>query len=281
MGGRAAVRAVKAGLSVTGFDPVESSLAQAAAEGVSVTSDPLVAGGSAKVVMLFLPLPKHVKSVVKEVLLYAEKGTIVVDLSTIDPETARWAATTLLEAGITYLDAPVLGRPEGCGTWTLVVGGPEDQIAKVSDVLFRTVAAKIVRVGEVGAGSVVKLLNNLMFGTINAVTAEVLTLCVDNHVDPGLFVTTIAESGAATVSNLFKNLAPRMVSGNHEPIFSLNLLAKDNRLAVDLAHASRTAAPIANLIHQINESALEQGFGARDSSAVHSAYRQLSYGESE
>jgi 3-hydroxyisobutyrate dehydrogenase len=273
MGGRAAERAVAAGLSVTGYDPSEASRARSSEAGVTVTDSPSEATTSAQVILLFLPLPEDVLKLVNEQLIHASSGTTVVDLSTVDPGTSRTAALALAEKGIIYLDAPVLGRPQGCGTWTLVVGGAEPAISRVSELLLATVAANVVRVGSTGAGSVVKLLNNLMFGAINSVTAEMLAICEANHVDPALFVDTISNSGAATVSKLFLDLAPRMVSGDDDPVFSLKLLAKDVNLALSLAESSGTKAPIAATVAEINSIAMDLGLGHRDTSAVLAAYR--------
>ena len=273
MGGRAAERAVAAGLSVTGYDPSEESRARSSEAGVTVTDSPPEATNSAQVILLFLPLPEDVLKLVNEHLIHASSGTTVVDLSTVDPGTSRTAALALAEKGITYLDAPVLGRPQGCGTWTLVVGGEEPDISRVSELLLATVAANVVRVGSTGAGSVVKLLNNLMFGAINSVTAEMLAICENNNVDPALFVDTMSNSGAATGSKLFLDLAPRMVSGDDDPVFSLKLLAKDVKLALSLAESSGTRAPIAATVAEINSIAMSLGLGHRDTSAVLAAYR--------
>ncbi|MGH3743225.1 MAG: NAD(P)-dependent oxidoreductase, partial [Micromonosporaceae bacterium] len=168
-----------------------------------------------------------------------------------------------------------------CGVWTLVVGGPETAVRRVAPVLEKTIAKRVARVGDVGAGSAVKLLNNLMFGAINAVTAEVLTICRQTGVDPELFVDAVAESGAATVSNLFKEAAPRMIAGDDEPTFALELLAKDNRLALQLAQQTLTAAPIAATVDMLNTAGLAKGLGHRDSGAILRVYDSVSPGAEE
>jgi 3-hydroxyisobutyrate dehydrogenase len=170
----------------------------------------------------------------------------------------------------------VLGRPERCGSWTLVVGGSDEAVRQVSPLLEKTVAARVLRVGDVGAGSTVKLLNNLMFGAINAVTAEALTICRHAGVDPAVFVDAVAESGAATVSNLFKELAPRMIAGDDEATFALELLAKDNRLVLRLAQDTRVAAPITASVDMLNTAGLAQGLGTRDTGAIQRIYAAMS-----
>ncbi len=275
MGGRAAARAVQQGFEVVGYDPSATARQDASAAGVEVTDDVSHAVASARTILLSVPRPEHVRGLAEGALAAAAPGSVVADLSTIDAQTARAAGKTLGDRQVTYLDAPVLGRPERCGFWTLVVGGPAAAVATVEPILQKSVAARVLRVGDVGAGSVVKLLNNLMFGAINAVTAEVLTIAADNDVDPAVFVDAVAESGAATVSNLFKEAAPRMVAGDYSPVFALDLLAKDNGLALQLADQSGTAAPIAELVDALNRAAADLGLGSWDSGVLHKAYRNL------
>lgn len=272
MGGRVATTAVGAGLNVVGYDPVTNARESAGDGGVAIAGSAEECASSAPLVIVSVPNPEHITELAHGALTSCSPGTSVFDLSTIDPMTARDAAKGLSEHGVTYLDAPVLGRPDKVGNWTLVVGGDKQAIVDATPLLQRVAAANVVRVGDTGSGSVVKLLNNLMFGAINAVTAEAVALCRDNDVDPGVFVDTVAGSGAATVSNLFRELAPRIVSGDDDPVFAMNLLAKDNRLAAELAKASGTRAPIAEAVNALNAEAVGLGFGARDSGAVYRTY---------
>lgn len=275
MGGRSAVRAVNSGYNVTGYDPVAATRNQAAEAGVNPVDNVEEAVSAASLVLLSVPRPEHVAQLAHGPLQHAQAGTTVVDLSTIDPDTARDAAASLAERGVVYMDAPVLGRPEKCGSWTLVVGGLETEFDVAAKLLKEIIATRVIRVGGVGSGSVVKLLNNLMFGAINTVTAEALTLCEAQGVDSSQFVNAVAESGAATVSNLFKELAPRMVANDYDPTFSLDLLTKDNRLALELARSRGMEAPVAATVNRVNELAIERGLGEFDTGAVQSIYRDL------
>jgi 3-hydroxyisobutyrate dehydrogenase len=276
MGGRVAAKLVEHGYLVRGFDPSQDAAAAATAAGVMVGDDPAAAVAQSRAVVLSLPRPQHVLSSVDGPLAGAAAGTVVADLSTIDPDTARQAGQRLADAGVTYVDAPVLGRPDRCGAWTLPAGGTEDGVAMVRGLLEATVARQVRRVGDVGAGSIVKVLNNLMFGAINAVTAEALNGCRLAGLDPAVFVETVADSGAATVSNLFKELAPRMVVADYAPAFALELLQKDNRLAVEMAQQVGAPAFIAAAVDQINSLAVHLGHGGRDSGALLELYRALS-----
>lgn len=275
MGSRIAAALASAGNEVRGFDPFAGAREVAAAAGVDVRDDAGDALDGAHIVVLSVPRPEHVLESARGPLSGAS-GAVVADLSTIDPGTAREAARLLAEHDVAYVDAPVLGRPDKIGNWTLPVGGGETAVDAVRAVLEGAVAKSVVRVGDVGAGSTVKLLNNLMFGAINAVTAEVLTASALAGVDPEVFVRTVADSGAATVSNLFRELAPKLLADDYSPAFSLGLLAKDNLLALELAREVGASAPIAEAVDAINVAAIELGHSADDTGAVQELYRARS-----
>lgn len=272
MGGRIAGSLGAAGHDVRGFDPSPGARQAAADSGVAVFDDADGAVRGAEVVVLSVPRPEHVLAAAQDAAAY-ERGVVVADMSTIDPGTAKTASDLFAKAGVVYVDAPVLGRPDKIGNWTLPLGGPETAVERVREVLEGPVAAHAVRVGDVGAGHAVKVLNNLMFGAINAITAEALTVCEAAGVDPAVFVSTVADSGAATVSNLFREIAPKMIARDYEPAFSLGLLAKDNRLALDLARSVDAPTLLAEQIDRVNTLAMEQGLAQQDTGAVQEYYR--------
>jgi len=275
MGGRIAKALAASGHAVQGYDPVADARERASSAGLHVSDTAEDALYGATFVVLSVPRPEHVLETVAGPLTSLTSGTVA-DLSTIDPGTARQAHTTLAAHGVGYVDCPVLGRPDRIGGWTLPAGGSPDDIAAVRAVLVPSVASKVIEAGDVGAGSVVKVLNNLMFGAINAITAEALTACRLAGVDPEIFVSTLADSGAATVSNLFRELGPKMVAADYSPVFSLDLLSKDNRLALDLARTVGASAPLAEAIVEINREAVELGYGRDDTGAVFELYRSRS-----
>jgi 3-hydroxyisobutyrate dehydrogenase len=124
-----------------------------------------------------------------------------VDQSTVDPCTSQKMAQMAGQKGVGYLDAPVLGRPSIVGNWTIVVGGDPEHLEKCGPVL-QVLAENINHQGPPGAGNQVKLLNQLMFGAINAITAEVMAISERVGIAPEKFFRTIAGSRAGTVSNL-------------------------------------------------------------------------------
>jgi 3-hydroxyisobutyrate dehydrogenase len=221
---------------------------------------------SCNTVVLSLPDASIVSDVLEE-LCPAAPGLVLLDTSTVGPEDSRELARAALADGSTYLDTPVLGRPDNVGGWTIPMGGPVAAHAAVSRVL-EPVAARVMHVGEVGAAATLKVANNLMFSVINAVTAEALLLVQAAGLDPGVFVDTVVDSGAATVSGLFRSIAPRAVDGDFDPIFSLELLRKDNDLAIALAASLGLSLEVGQAARDLHDRAVMAGHGGEDSIAV-------------
>lgn len=273
MGGPAA-RALRRHVTVTGYDPVEPLRAAVAADGVRTADTAADAATGAELIVLSLPTPDVVRSVVAE-LGDLPDGTVVADLSTIDPGTARSLAADLSVRGVHYVDAPVLGRPAGCGSWTLPCGGDPAAIRRLSEVAVGSIASNVERVGASGAGATLKICNNLMFATINAITAEVVDLAEHAGLDPAVFAAVVGNSGAATVSGLFTDIAPRMAERRYDdPTFAIRLLAKDVGLGADLAAMTDRTAPVTEVVKMITDRAMRQGLSDLDTAAVVETYRR-------
>lgn len=271
MGGRAAA-AFAAVRSTHGYDPVPAARDRVTESGVTVHDSASAAAAGADVIFLSLPTPDVVRAVIND-LGDTVAGKIISDLSTIDPGTAREAAATVEDHGGRYVDSPILGRPTACGNWTLVCGGTESDIAVITDIAVGTIAKAAHRIGDVGAGTTLKLLNNLMFGAINTVTAEIVSLAEQAGLDAGRFAEIIADSGAASVSGLFRDITPRMAAHSYDPAFAIKLLAKDVRLGAELARSLDRSAPMADLVRTITERAVTGGLGDLDTAAVVEIYR--------
>ena len=280
MGGRAAVALAQAGQSVVGYDLHPAARERVKAAGVRIAPNAQELTVEASVVMVSLPGPADVLSAVDEFADVAA-NRLVIDLSTIDPKTAREAAARLGRAGARYIDAPVLGRPTAVGGWTLVAGGDQTDIAEAAAIAVGTIAKAVERAGAVGSGSMVKMLNNLMFGAINAITAEVLDLAERAELDPARFVEVVADSGAATVSPLFRDVAPRMAQGDHTPVFSLTLLQKDLRLGAALARQLGAPAEVTAAVERLTSAAVDLGRGGDDTSSLIELHRARRSNEPE
>jgi len=230
MGLTAAGKIISAGHSVTVYDVSADAAAKAGQLGAQIAKTPAEVAGKSDIVLLFLPGPVEVKICVAGVdgLLSAmQPGKIIVDMSTSDPSVSEQMAELAEGQGIDYLDAPILGRPSAVGQWALPVGGKNEAIERCKPV-FQHVAANIFHAGAVGDGHKIKLLNQLMFGAINAMTAEMMAIADKVGIAPRRLFEIITASQAGTVSNLFKELGQRIARENYEnPTFTVNLLVKD------------------------------------------------------
>jgi len=230
-----------------------------------------------EIALLSLPGPAQVKEVVSEkkgLLSAAHQGQIIVDLSTVDPSTTRKMAGMAEEMEVGYLDAPILGRPRSIGRWVLPVGGDIDHFERCRPIL-RTFANQLVYVGPSGAGNTLKLVNQLMFSTINAMTAEMLTVAKKAGLSPRVVFETISKSGAATVSGLFCEVAKKIVENDYTPTFSIDLLCKDSALAVGMAKECGAPPIIASTVQVLNEIAQAKGLGGKDTAALIKIYESL------
>ncbi len=252
--------------TVQAYDAVPAARDRAAAAGVPVADSLADLAQVCRVVLLSLPSVEAVEQVVEEIATSAP-GRLVLDTSTVGPEDSRRIGAAALEPGTTYLDTPILGRPDLVGAWTVPMGGPASAYPTVADT-FEPLAKRVVHVGDRGAAATLKVANNLMFSVINAVTAEALLLAKAGGLDPGVFVDVVADSGAATVSGLFRSVAPRAVAGDFGPTFSLELVRKDNDLAVALGQSLGLQLGVGTAARDLHDRAVLAGHGAEDSIAV-------------
>lgn len=253
------------------YDVSAGAQEKARSMGAGIAATPAEVSRRTERVILFLPGPKEVEECVagQEGLLQGSRpGLVIVDMSTVDPGVTRRMADMALKKEVGYLDAPVLGRPAAVGNWALPVGGRKEDLEQCRPVL-ELLAAKIFHIGESGSGNKVKLLNQLMFGAINAMTAEMMAVAEKIGISPKILFETISSSQAATVSNLFKELGGRIAAENYEnPTFTVNLLVKDVRLAVEMAKAGDAPPLLGRTVELINEIARAQGFGDSDTSIM-------------
>lgn len=272
--GRALLRSA---YEVRVFDLDPSAVERLAGDGaVACMALPEVAVG-AEAVLLSLPYPSSVRQAVagpEGLLSGPVDGLVIVDTSTVDPATSEEMGTESASHGVGYLDAPVLGRPDRCGAWTLPVGGDPEVLSRVRPIL-ETLASQVVHVGPLGTGDKVKLLNNLMLGAINAITAECMSAAAKLELDPSMFFSVVAESGAASVSNLFLEIGPKIVAGDDTPVFSLDLLHKDLSLALHMLRDAGIPAIVSTAVEVLTTMGKTGGQGPKDSSALVHIYEEI------
>lgn len=229
-----------AGFAVRGFDV---SAARRALLPDAV--DSLETAAAAQSVLLSLPNDAVVKDVVAALVPLMAEGGVVIDTSTIAPETARAVQAEAASRGIGYVDAPVSGGAAGAAAGSLLVmaGGTDADVARAMPVLD-ALARAVVRCGGPGAGAVVKLANNMLCAGHLLLAAEALRLAAANSVSAEALLDAVnAGSGRSAVTEV--NLPRWVLSGTFDSAFTLGLMAKDVSLAESLPGAGVLSAEVA------------------------------------
>jgi 3-hydroxyisobutyrate dehydrogenase len=237
MGGPMADRLIAAGHRVVGFDASPAGRESATERGIEVVAEAEQVGRTAEVVILMLPNSDIVETVAAQLVAIpaAERRvSLLVDMSSSEPERTRALAAHLADAGIKLVDAPVSGGVVGAvgGTLTIMVGGTVEQFDALADVLG-VLGSRVVRAGEVGSGHAVKALNNLMSAAHLLVSDEAAIAAARFGVDPEVFLSIVNTSSGRSGSTELK--LPRYVlPGAFDSGFSAALLQKDVRIATSL-----------------------------------------------
>ncbi len=270
--GRAAGEKVQAaGHTVVVSDPAPDAADAASAMGLAFERSVAEASAAAEIVLLFLPGPDQIRTVVagpEGLLSRSPAGQVIVDHSTADPQTARDMAEEAQRRDVGWVDAPVLGRPSATGSWALPCGATPGAL-DIARPVFETYARAVFDMGGPGNGHAVKLLNQMMFGAINAMTAEMMATSEKLGLPPGKLYEIITSSQAGTVSNLFKELGRRIQQDDYDsPTFSVKLLEKDIRLGLEMAKQADADTPLGKVVARMNRTAIEKGLGDQDSAVM-------------
>jgi 3-hydroxyisobutyrate dehydrogenase len=241
-------------------------VARAQALGATVAPTPAEAADGAELAFLSLPSPEAVGLVAGEL----PREVVLVDMSTGPPALARRLADEFEAA----LDAPVSGGPRGAesATLTIMVGGRPDAFAR-AEPLLRSLGRPVL-VGGPGAGQTAKLCNNLIAGATMAAVAEACAIAEREGLDPGtlydLLTSSTGDSRVLRTRFPLPGVDPAHPASNgYEPLFMLELIAKDLGLALELADD----APVASAALAEYRRAQEAGLGGLDYSAVFLAKR--------
>lgn len=238
--------------------------------GWRVVGSPADAADGADVVCSIVPDSPEVTAVVGSVLDTAAAGTVIVEMSTISPATARRLAADCSAAGVDYLDCPVSGGPPGAeaGTLAIWVGGRGEALERARPVLGVLGRPDRIRhCGAVGAGLAVKLANNFLGAVNAAASAEALALARESGVDPALVVEAVSDGTGANwqLSNLFPR---KVLRGDFEPGFRITHMAKDLRIAAEVAADAGLDLPELALARQRLDEARARFGDDRDYGAV-------------
>ena len=279
MGGGLAARLAGRGIPTVGVDLDASARERAQSEGVSVTASLQEAVPGARAVLTSLPNGPIVHAVWMTpggLIDLSDVSTILIEMSTVDPQTMTTVASAAAAKGVSTLDCPVSGGPNEAraGTLSLLVGGSDDVIADVEEIL--DCLGTRHHVGAVGDGKVVKIVNNMMSMGNIVIAAEAFAIGRAAGVDPQRLFDVLSVSGGT--SNQFRKRFPRVLAGDFEPGFTVELAEKDMSLAQDLARSMGIPAPAASTVHDMYAVAMAEGLTAKDHVAVLRLYESWSEG---
>ena len=274
MGNPMAANLVKAGHQVAGFDLVPENLATARDNGVTVMANAPAAVKGADVVITMLPAGRHVLSVYESVAAQAAAGTLFIDSSTIDVDSARKAHAIAARYGMLSVDAPVSGGTGGAsaGTLTFMAGGATEAFARAEPVL-KPMAGRIVHCGEAGAGQAAKICNNMMLGISMIGVAEAFVLAEKLGLShQALFDVASTSSGQCwsltTYCPVPGPVPASPANRDYQPGFAAALMLKDLRLAQEAATAVGAVTPLGAEAAQLYALFNAQGGGGTDFSGI-------------
>lgn len=205
----------------------------------------------------------------------ARPGLVVVDMSTISPETAREMAMRLAVHKVDFLDAPVSGGERGAkeATLTIMVGGKAEAYEKARP-LFECMGRTVTRIGASGAGQVAKACNQILVGAGIAAVSEAFQLAQKSGVDP----VKVREAllGGSAYSKVLDLHGKRMLEGDFAPGFKAWMHQKDMRIVMEQAGKAGVALPTAALVSQLLNALVGSGLGEEDSIAIYKVLEKLS-----
>ena len=269
---------LKAGYELVVYDHKRTSMDEVVAEGAVAADSAADVASKCNVIITMLPNSPHVREVCLGqggIAEGASEGTIVIDMSSIDPVQSKLIGASLGEKGIELMDAPVSGgEPKAIdGTLSVMVGGKKESFDKYYDLLM-AMAGSVVYVGELGSGNVAKLANQVIVAINIAAVSEALTLAVKNGADPELVYKAIR--GGLAGSTVLDAKAPMMIAHDFKPGFRIELHIKDLNNALNAAHATDTSLPITAEVMEIMQALKNDGCATEDHSAIVRYYEKIS-----
>lgn len=254
----------KSGKPVVAFDLAPQPLQRIAADGGRIAASVVEIVKQSALVFLCLPSAKHVRAVVEDdgILAHIRPHQIVVDLGTSAVKQTRHFAAQLRAKGANWVDAPIARTRQAAqdGTLSVMVGGSQALFATV-EPLIRCFATEITLCGDIGAGQVTKILNNMvLFETVNAL-AEAVAIARHSGVEPKLLLETLSKGSADSFALRNHGLKAIVPGAFPERAFSTEYALKDLSYALDLAEDAGLTLRGAELAGTILQEAIDAGSG--------------------
>ncbi|TCP97729.1 tartronate semialdehyde reductase [Cricetibacter osteomyelitidis] len=268
---------LKAGYSLVVTDFNQEAVKEVVAAGAVAAVNSKEVAQQVDVIITMLPNSPHVKSAVlgeNGVIEGAKKGAVLIDMSSIAPLASREIYAELEKHGIEMLDAPVSGgEPKAIdGTLSVMVGGKKEVFDKYYDIM-KAMAGSVVYTGEVGAGNVTKLANQVIVALNIAAMSEAFMLATKAGVDPELVYQAIR--GGLAGSTVLDAKAPMVLDRNFKPGFRIDLHIKDLANALDTSHGVNANLPLTSIVMEMMQALKVAGDGQLDHSALARYYERL------
>ena len=270
MGKPMARNLINAGYSLVVHDHKTAPMEELAAEGAAMGNSSREASEGSEIIITMLPDSANSEDAIlgqNGVLEGAPAGATIIDMSSINPLVSQKIAAEAAKHNVEMLDAPVSGGEPGAiaGTLAIMVGGNEEVFQKHEELL-QVLGRSVVRVGEVGAGNVVKLANQMIVAANIEVIGEALTLSQKAGIDPQVVFQAIR--GGLAGSNALDAKAPMMMERNFRPGFRIRLHQKDLNNAMATARDLGVPVPVTSLLQQMFGALVNDGKGDLDHSAI-------------
>jgi 3-hydroxyisobutyrate dehydrogenase len=275
MGGGMAPNLAKAGHEVRAFDLVPEAVKHATEGGCLAAGSAAEAVKDADVVITMLPAAQHVRAVYeKDVAPNAAPGTLLIDCSTIDVQSARDVGEQMKAAGFDFVDAPVSGgiAAAAAGTLALMVGGTDEQFERAKPFL-EPMAKAVIHAGALGAGQAAKICNNMILGATMVATCEAFVLAQKLGLDPQVFFDISSkasgQSWSMTTYSPLPGVGPETPADHdYEGGFAAALMLKDLKLAADAAASVGAYTPMGAEAEELFQRFVDGGNGAKDFSGI-------------
>jgi 3-hydroxyisobutyrate dehydrogenase-like beta-hydroxyacid dehydrogenase len=269
MGLGAAVSCLKAGISTTGFDVNSDALRAFSDQGGHSTAD-LESIEPVDAVLLFVVNADQADTVLFDSSLISKfkPNAVVINCVTIAPSRASDISSRIVKAGFGYLDAPVSGGAVKAknGQISIMGSGEPETFDRVQPILD-AISERIFRLGnEPGAGSQMKLINQLLAGVHIAATAEALNLAASLNMDLHEVIDVI--QSCAGTSWMFENRGPHIANGDYTPLSTVNIFVKDLSIVIDEAQLQGAVTPLSQTALSLYQNASDNGLGLEDDSAI-------------
>ncbi|XER15158.1 2-hydroxy-3-oxopropionate reductase [Sporomusa aerivorans] len=266
-----------AGYELVVLDKNQKAVDEVVAAGAKAAATPKEVAQQTDIIITMLPNSPHVKEVVlgeHGIIEGAKKGAIVADMSSIAPLVSRELAEKLAEIGVEMLDAPVSGgEPKAIdGTISVMVGGKQEVFDKCYPVL-KAMAGSVVRTGDIGAGNITKLANQIIVALNIAAVSEALVLASKAGVEPELVYQAIR--GGLAGSTVLDAKAPMMMDRNFKPGFRINLHIKDLSNVLETSHEVGVPLPLTSAVMEMMQSLKVDGLDQDDHSSLVRYYEKL------